>query len=231
MSPDSHDRHRWLDSLARWAAGGRPRPRPADKALVDSVAVISGGTTRRTALRTAAGAAGAVALSGPLSLLQSRPAFAAASERSVCREDARKKARDDFQACVKGPLQAFEASEESIVQNTEYLRNQKKPAARRRLKKLIAGATRERAKAVRELEFCNGVYIGDTAEGESQCEQSGGGSAGSGGGGSGGANGTGCETGFTFCADHCCDLSNAYCQNCPSKVICCRQGENCCPSG
>jgi hypothetical protein len=51
------------------------------------------------------------------------------------------------------------------------------------------------------------------------------------GGGPAGANNDGCEPGFTFCTDHCCDLSNAYCQSCPEKLICCRQGENCCPSG
>lgn len=230
MSPGRRDRHRWLDSLARWAAGGRKQP-SASKALVDSVSVVSGGSTRRTALRTAAGAAGAVALAGPLNLIQPRFA-AAATTTAMCRENARKKAVHDFQACVRDPLQAFEASEEVIAQDTEYLKGQKKPSARRRLIRNIRRATRERAKAVRELEFCNGVYMSDSAEGESECErESTAPGASGGGGGPAGADNSGCEAGYAFCTDHCCDLSNAYCQSCPDKLICCRQGADCCPSG
>jgi len=77
VSQRSKDGYRWLDSLARWSARGRDDAHPP-AALERDVSVVAGGTTRRTAIRTAAGA-GAVALFAPMRLLQPSIAGAAST--------------------------------------------------------------------------------------------------------------------------------------------------------
>ncbi|MFN8217910.1 MAG: hypothetical protein U0R71_15050 [Solirubrobacterales bacterium] len=208
----------WLDSLARRAAGGGragdgPR-RPADPAAE--------GTTRRRALQTAAGAAGAVAVFGPGRLL--KPAAAAAA--TTCSQISSEVSYKDFQACVKGPLEDLTETSEAIQDAEEHLRVQKKPAARRRLRRIIEDLTRRRNRALKEVEFCNGVFAQDRAEGEAKCQAAGGGS----GTGSGG-NGSGCEPGFVLCGpeNYCCNTEYASCQGCNGKPICCRIGGDCCP--
>jgi hypothetical protein len=216
----------WLDSLARRAAGGsgeagagppRDLPGPAP------------GTTRRRALQLAAGGAGAVALSGSLRLLQPTPARAAIT----CSSNSFEKVYADFQACVKRPLEELEETNELIAEKEEFLRAQKKPSARRRLRKLIKESIRRRERAIKDIEFCNGVFAQDRAEGEAKCQASNPPSGEAGGGGGTGGGGVGCESGFVLCGpeNYCCNTSNAYCQGCNGKPICCRLEADCCPSG
>jgi hypothetical protein len=217
----------WLDSLARRAAGGgsgagsRPPVQPAGS--------TAPGTTRRRALRLVAGAAGAVAVSGPLRLLQP----STASAYTTCGLINMEETAADFRACVKGPLEEFEETNEVIQEKEDLLRAQKKPAARRRLRKLIEDLTRRRNRALKNIEFCNGAFAQDRAEGEAKCQASNppSGEAGSGGGTGGGS--VGCEAGFVLCGpeNYCCNTNNAYCQGCNGKPICCRLEADCCPSG
>ena len=220
----------WLDSLARRAAGGG---RQADGFPPGSGAggfADASGTTRRTALRVAAGTAGAVALSGPLGLL--RPSSAGATPLGDCQLSSFKAVYADFQACVKNPLQAFEAANDAIADDEEHLLTQKKPSARKRLKRRIKQATRERERALKDLEFCNVVFAQDRSAGDAKCEAEYPASGGAGGGSGGGSGGkVGCEPGFLLCNDYCCNTANAYCQGCNSKVVCCRIEADCCPSG
>jgi hypothetical protein len=215
----------WLDSLARRAAGGSGSGARSPREL----AAPAAGTTRRRALRVAAGGAGAMALSGPLRLFQPPPARAA----TTCGLISFEKVYADFQACVKAPLEEFEETNEVIQEKEEFLRAQKKPAARRRLRKLIKEATRRREGALKNIEFCNGAFVQDRAEGEAKCQASGSPGAEVGGGGGGGGGGVGCEAGFVLCGpeNYCCNTSNAYCQGCNGKPICCRIEADCCPSG
>jgi hypothetical protein len=177
----------------------------------------------------AAGGAGAVALAGPLQLLRQQPARAA----TTCGLVSFEKVYADFQACVKLPLLEFEETNEVIQEKEEFLRDQKKPSARRRLRKLIQEATRRRERAIKNIEFCNGAFVQDRAEGEAKCQaaNSPSGEGGTGGGTGGGT--VGCEAGFVLCGpeNYCCNSSNAYCQGCNSKQICCRIDADCCPSG
>lgn len=214
-----------LDSLARRAAGGGSGAAGAPRDLGGPAS----GTTRRRALQLAAGGAGAVALSGSLRLLGPAPARAA----TTCGLINFEKVSADFQACVKGPLEVFEETSELIQEKGELLRAQKKPAARRRLRKQIQELTRRRERALKDIEFCNGAFVQDRAEGEATCRASNppSGEAGTGGGAGGGR--VGCEAGFVLCGpeNDCCDTSNAYCQGCNGKSVCCRIGADCCPSG
>jgi hypothetical protein len=219
----------WLDSLARWSVGvtGANEP-PAGPHGGHSIA--AGGTTRRTALRTAAGA-GAVAALAPMHLLQPSSADAAETTLSKCLGENHKSSYADFQACVKNPLEELEALKEALDSLEGYLREQKKPAARKRLIKSIKRANREREQAVKKIEFCNFVWIDDETAGQRKCEsENKQPPTGAGGGGATGG-GEGCEAGFLLCADHCCNLANAYCQGCNEKIICCRIEADCCPSG
>lgn len=215
----------WLDSLARRAVGG------SGGGGVGPPGELPGptGTTRRRALQLAAGGAGAVALSGSLRLIQPTPARAA----TTCGLVSFEKVNADFQACVKGPLEEFEETNELIQEKEEFLRDQKKPAARRRLRKLIQESTRRRERALKNIEFCNGVFVQDRAEGEAKCQASNSPSGEGGTGGGTGGGGVGCEAGFVLCGpeNYCCNSSNAYCQGCNGKPICCRLEADCCPSG
>jgi hypothetical protein len=216
----------WLDSLARRAAGGSGgggAGPPRD------LAGPAAGTTRRRALQLAAGGAGAVALSGPLRLIQATPARAATTCGLISFENV----YADFQACVKVPLEEFEETNELIEEKEEFLRVQKKPAARRRLRKLIQGDMRRRESALKNIEFCNGAFVQDRAEGEAKCQAANPPAAEAGGGGGTGKGGIGCEAGYVLCGpeNYCCNSSNAYCQGCNGKPICCRLEADCCPSG
>ena len=215
----------WLDSLARRAAGGGTGAAGAPRDLGGPAS----GTTRRRALQLAAGGAGAVALSGSLRLLGPTSARAA----TTCGLINSEKTYADFQACVKGPLEEFEETAEVIQEKEEFLRAQKKPAARRRLRRQIQELTRRHDRALKNIEFCNGAFVQDRAEGEAACQASNppSGEAGTGGGTGGG--GVGCEAGFVLCGpeNYCCNTSNAYCQGCNGKPICCRIEADCCPSG
>ncbi len=111
----------------------------------------------------------------------------------------------DFQACVKNPLEELEALEDALDSLEGYLREQKKPAARKRLIKSIRRANREREQAVKKIEFCNFAWIDDEAAGQRKCEaENKQPPTGAGGGGATGGN-EGCEPGFLLCADHCCN--------------------------
>jgi hypothetical protein len=176
-----------------------------------------------------AGGAGAVALSGPLRLLQPTAARAA----TTCGLISFEKVYADFQACVKGPLEEFEETSEAIQEREEFLRAQKKPAARRRLRTQIQDLTRRRERALKNIEFCNGAFVQDRAEGEAKCQASNPPSGEAGGGGGTGGGGVGCEAGYVLCGpeNYCCNSGNAYCQGCNGKPICCRIEADCCPSG
>jgi uncharacterized membrane protein YgcG len=234
VSQTPKEGYRWLDSLARWSARGRDDARPAT-GRGGNIAVGKSGTTRRTALRTAVGA-GTVAILGPARLLE--PSIAGAVETTPLEKCVLKNyasAYGDLKACTLPLLEKFDDLSEEIAKDENSLRKEKKPAARRRLKKAIQRATRERAAVQKNVDFCNALFLEERAVGEAKCNAENppsGGSGGGAGGGSGGGGGTGgCESGFSFCADHCCDLSNAYCQGCPGKVVCCRLESDCCPSG
>ncbi|HEX2709011.1 MAG TPA: hypothetical protein VHM66_13515 [Solirubrobacterales bacterium] len=218
---------RWLDSLARWSVRGRDHARPpAD--LGAGLSIVAAGTTRRTALRTAAGA-GAVALLAPGRLLDPPAAEAITTPLAACQSASFHQVRGEFQKCVKNPLADFKDINELLAEKEEFLHAQKKPAARRRLKKLIAELNRRRSRALQDLEFCNAAFVQDRAEGEAQCQSSNGTSAENGGSGSGGKEG--CEPGFLLCEEYCCNTANAYCQGCNGKIICCRIEADCCPNG
>ncbi len=191
--------------------------------------MIAAGKTRRTVLRTAAGT-GAVALLAPMRLLEPSTADAieTVSPQEKCLLDNYTTVYNDLKSCTQNPLDKLDGLTESIASDENYLRNQKKPAARKRLKKAIARAIRERAQAQREVDFCNALFLEDRAKGEAKCiapSPPGGGSGGSGTGGS-----AGCEPGYLLCNDYCCDTNIAYCQGCKGNVICCRIEGNCCPS-
>ena len=128
------------------------------------------------------------------------------------------------------PLDKLEGLTESIASDENYLRNQKKkPAARKRLKRAIARAIRERAKAQREVDFCNALFLEDRAKGEAKCIAP----SPPGGGERRQRDGwkRGLRTRLPVCNDYCCDTPNiAYCQGCKGNVICCRIEGNCCPS-
>jgi hypothetical protein len=146
---------------------------------------------------------------------------------SQCSTDSFEKVRADFQACVKNPLAKYDALSETIPELEDDLRKQKKPAARKRLKKNIERAIRERARALKDLEFCNAAFVQDRAEGETQCQAAnpppgeGGGTGGSG----------GCEAGYVLCGSYCCNTAYAFCEGCNGTPICCRIDGACCPSG
>jgi hypothetical protein len=223
VKPGTKPSHRWLDSLALWSVGGRDDA-PAPAAHGD-VSVVAGGTTRRTALRTVAGA-GAFALFAPTRLLQ--PAIAGAEETTPldnCILDNYATVYKDLKACTKTPIETYDDLSESIAIDENYLRKQKKPAARRRLKKNIERAMRERARAEKAVDFCNALFLEERAVGEAKCQASN--PAGGGGGGGTG----GCEPGYLLCGDHCCNTNNAYCQGCSKGPTCCRIDANCCPGG
>lgn len=228
MSPrPSPGSKRWLDSLARWSVRGRDGERSAVSAGA-GLPVVAAGTTRRAALRTAAGA-GAVALLAPGRLLDPPRAGAATTTLAACQSASFHQVYGEFQKCLKEPLADFKDLGELLAEKEEFLRKQKKPAARRRLKKMIAELNRRRSRDLQDIGFCNAAFLQDRAEGEGQCQSSNGTSAENGGSGSGGKQG--CEPGYLLCEEYCCNTANAYCQGCKGKIVCCRIEADCCPEG
>lgn len=218
MRPGADQGPRWLDRLARWSVGGQ-----ADSFAADPELTATGGSTRRTALRRAAGAAGALALTGPIALVDPPPA--GASQLSVCIKESFKGVYDDFQKCVKSPL-------EELTDTTELLRIYESgppPKYPKKAKKVIAAVKRRRDQAIKDIEFCNVLFNRERAEGELKCQKSTkpdrpppGTEAGS-------KTVPGCERGFTLCVDYCCNDANAYCQGCGTPT-CCRIDADCCPN-
>ncbi|MGH2938009.1 MAG: hypothetical protein ACRDPE_07810 [Solirubrobacterales bacterium] len=209
----------WLDSLARWTVRGHETRAPA--------ATASGGTTRRSALRLAAGAAGAAALGGPLGLAGPPRAAADQASRSKCVSESFKSVYAVFQACVKTPLEELEEALE-LLRLYETVPPPKTAAKKRRQKKEVARIIRKREKAIADSEFCNILFARERAEGEEACQSQAKPPAES-------TNGSGnvtpgCEPGYLLCGDYCCDLSVATCAGCQTPT-CCRIEGNCCPGG
>jgi hypothetical protein len=229
MSQRSKDGYRWLDSLARWSAGGRDDARPP-AALDGDVSVVAGGTTRRTALRTAAGA-GAVALFAPMRLLQPSIAGAAPTQLTECKSASNETAYADFEACAKTPLAEYDAASGFIGQARKLLRGAKTAAERRRLRKVIDFQSRRRKGALNDMGFCNKSFLSDRAEGDARCEAAKPPAGETGGGGSPPSNPPGCgnDAQYVPCGDQpCCNLSYASCVSCSRGPVCCRNGGNCC---
>jgi hypothetical protein len=209
---------RWLDSLARWAAGGH---RDSPRAAAGSEA--TGGITRRTALRTAAGA-GALAVLAPTRLMQPTTAGAVTTTLGDCTAANYGQAFKDFKSCTEEPFSEFRDSGAFIADYQKSLRTEKRPAARRLLMRRIKEYTKRRKQAQKDLEFCSAAFAQDRAEGESKCQAE---SPPEG----NPPHGPGCESGYLLCGDYCCDTNYAFCQGCSAGPTCCRNGGNCCPSG
>ena len=232
MSPGGRP-SRWLDSLARRAARGQAGPLP----IISSRVSDGSGISRRAALQAAAGAA---LVATPVRLLAPASAAGAITDLQSCRDDNSKRSYDAFQACVKDPMDALSAALDAISADEDHLAHVNElrprsriPAARRRLRKNLAGAVRERDRAIQRLEKCNVNYFGELEGGELDCRQnwppttkSPGGNGGSTGGSTGG-----CDPGYILCGDYCCNLSYATCTGCNGMAICCRINGNCCNSG
>lgn len=218
MRSGSNSGPRWLDSIARFAVAGRSAA-GSEKATAGP-SIPASGTTRRTALRTAAGV-GALALVAPSRLLDPSPAVAASTQLSECTSAKWSSAYDDFQACVKRPLEEFEEDVELLKRLEGYLREAKTPAARRRLKKNIKSVQSVRDRDLQDVEFCNATFVQDRNEGESYCQSHQPPSP----------KGPGCEAGYLLCGDYCCDTNYATCQGCSAGPTCCRIGGECCPGG
>ena len=229
MSQRSKDGYRWLDSLARWSARGRDDARPP-AALDGDVSILAGGTTRRTALRTAAGA-GAVALFAPMRLLQPSVASAVSTQLAECKSASNEAAYLDFEACAKTPLAEFDAASGFIDQAKKQLRRAKTAAERRRLRKVIDFQKRRQRGALNDMGFCNKSFLSDRAEGDARCDAATPPAGETGGGGSPPANPPGCgnDAQYVPCGDQpCCNLSYASCVSCSRGPVCCRNGGNCC---
>lgn len=227
MSGDSKAGGRWLDALARWSVrGGDTGGERGSERQADGPAA----TTRRTALRSAAGA-GALAMIAPMRLLQ--PAIAAAvgpSALAECLSASNEAAFADYEKCSEIPTENFLVASDNVDSARKALRHAKSGAERRRLEGVIRFQRRLVREALRDLGFCNKSFLSDRAEGDAKCKKANppgtGGTGGTGTGGNGG-----CEEGFLLCNDYCCNTSNAYCQGCNGKVVCCRIEADCCPSG
>lgn len=220
-----NDRNRWIDSLARWSVGGRDGSRPpvGRPAAADP----DGGTTRRTALRSAAGA-GVLALLGPMRFLD--PAGAGANpvtHAQECTAEATQIAVEDFETCFQPPLERYLNALQHLERAKELLGKAKSPGERARLKKVIEFQSGLRRKASKAMEFCNKALLSDTTEGAAKCNASNPSPGESGGGKNPG--GSGCESGNVLCGEECCDLQFAFCQGCAGSPICCRINGNCCP--
>jgi hypothetical protein len=211
----------WLDSLARWSAGGR-------KGGAEDLQVLAGGTTRRTVLRTAAATAGVAAFTRPFGFLAPASATAATTQQAECARDSFAKVYEDFQACVKDPLEIYEAASNSLAKAEDLLLSEKRPSVRRRLLRIIDRESKTRGRTLKDLEFCNAAFAQDRGVGEAKCQAEFPPPGAGGGGGGGGS--VGCEPGFLLCGSNCCEVANAFCQGCNGTLTCCRNGGNCCPS-
>jgi hypothetical protein len=152
-------------------------------------------------------------------LLEPSIAGAATTQLTQCSTDSFKKVRDDFQACIKTPLEYFEVAGEAIADAEENLLKATKPSVRRRLQRIIDRENRTRNRTLKSVEFCNAAFAQDRAEGEAQCQAeyppAGGGNG-------------GCEAGYLLCGTYCCDTAFATCEGCNGEPICCRIDGNCC---
>jgi hypothetical protein len=183
----------------------------------------AGGTTRRMALRSVAGA-GALALLGPMRFLDPTSA-GAVTHAQECTAEADQNALDDFEACFATPFANYGTAEDNVHLATKQLRSAKTAAERARLRKVIQFQTGLRRKASKEMEFCNKAYVSDQAEGAVKCQAANPPPGPSG----GGTKAPGCESGSLLCGEECCDLQFAFCQGCAGSPICCRINGNCCP--
>jgi hypothetical protein len=184
-------------------------------------------------------AAGAALLAGPLRMLGPAPARAAESALDACRDTVQQETYDAFQACVKGPLDAFESARESLDHENWLLSKGATPRQRRLIKKRIARYKRDEAASIKQLEDCNAKWHYDFTRRESQCyddhPRGGGGtscreSASVAGCGGAPANG-GCDAGYILCGQDCCDTTYAHCGGCAAQPVCCRNGATCCAEG
>jgi hypothetical protein len=181
-------------------------------------------------------------VAGPLRFLIPATAHAAPTALQDCNAANFKRTYDAFQACVKDPLDALDAAQSAIADTTDHLAHlnevapKRRAAARKRLQKNLARATRERDRAIKQLENCNFKWLNEQAAGESDCQaanppviKSPGGGPGPGPGPGGG--GGGCDNGYILCGDYCCNLTYATCVGCNSGPVCCRIGGSCCVGG
>jgi hypothetical protein len=214
----SGGRH-WLDSLARWS--------------VRDEAPTGDGLSRRAVLGTAAGAAAAAVVSGPLRFALPAPARADAAGLAACIKAVDDMAFNDFQACVKDPVQAFGVYQQAIDQATLQLRTSKNRA---RLLGVIDRSTKGQGRAVRRIEDCNLKWNLDRSAGAAGCQAAnppaaGGGVGGAVGGGGGGVPAPKCDpTQEIQCGDICCNATgHPECCVCPKtgKYQCCANGSNC----
>jgi hypothetical protein len=211
----------WLDSLALWSVRGeavqspvRPPPPPSDGGP---------GISRRTALRSAGAAA---LLSGPLSFLA--PGQARADTLGQCVSASDKRAYDDFQACVKNPLEAFDVYRRAIATAEDSLRHATGDR-RRRLLGIIDRSSKGLERAVTKLEDCNAAWFADRYKGIAGCY-----AANSPGGGGGGVNSppsTKCDPNLEIqCGNICCNATgHPECCFCGKTGMyqCCASGSNC----
>jgi hypothetical protein len=166
----------------------------------------------------------------PLQLLQPALAAAAPGALAECLSASNEAAYADYQKCQETPEHDFLVASDNVDSARKALRHAKSASERRRLEGVIRFQRRLAREALRDMGFCNKAFISDRAEGDAKCKKANppgaGGTGGSGTGGNGG-----CEKGFLLCNDYCCNTSNAYCQGCNGKVVCCRIEADCCPSG
>lgn len=221
MTREAGSGPRWLDSLARWSARGEvaartppPSPPPGNDE----------GISRRTALWTA----GAAALStGPLSLLIPATAAADQAALSKCIANAEKGAFDDFQACVKNPLEAFGLYRQAIQTAEDKLRTSKD---RKRLLGVIDRSTKGLERTVAKLEGCNAAWLADRNTADADCYKANPPPAGGSGGTSGGT-GSFCDpTQEIQCGNICCNATgHPECCFCGKTGMysCCASGSNC----
>ncbi len=226
MNGDSKTGGRWLDALARWSVrGGDAGNERGPERQPDGPS----STTRRTALRNAVGA-GTLAIVAPTQLLRPSRAGAASSALAECLAASNEAAYADYEKCSETPLENFLVAADHVDAARKALRHAKSAAERHRLEGVLRFQSRLRREALRDLGFCNKAFLSDRAEGDARCKKAkppaSGGTGGTGSGGNGG-----CEEGFLLCNDYCCNTSNAYCQGCNGKVVCCRIEADCCPSG
>jgi len=185
---------------------------------------VATGTTRRTALRRAVGAAGVVAVAGPLGLAKPSAAHADAA-LEMCQSESFKSVYADFQACVKHPLEELEETSGLL---RLYEEHPSKIDKTRKAKRTVSRLRRRRSQAIKDSEFCNTLFARERAEGEDRCHAK---AKPPGETGSGGATkAPGCEPGYLLCGEYCCDLHYATCQGCGTPT-CCRIEGNCCPGG
>ncbi len=211
---------RWLESLARRAAGGSEassvpliaEPRDPDENL-----------SRRTLLRLGGAA---LLAAGPLRMVV--PSDARADAVGVCYRAAAGVAIQVLETCTKDPLNAWVTYGKAIETATDTLRDTKNPAKRRRLLKIIDEATAGQARTMRKIETCNFQFAADIDGALQNCQAQN--SPGGGGGGSGGT-GSPCAPGTYQCSiGPACCFGHDFCCGCAGGITCCIYSDcRCCP--